>query len=182
MRISSQRNPAEMAAYTYTYTPLNDPCTQIRILQLQLGSYDVPLSFNSYIHTLDDVSDDYHALSYEWGPPEPKQVVLVDGETLEIRHNLWLFHKEIRSQMAAELPLRLWCDAICMYSNRSRIKHCKNLRFDPLFSEGFDFAHLLCHFLKPKRVLTTLRLLALFTHISLFGPLGPVWDPKPSEA
>jgi len=34
----------------------------------------------------------------------------------------------------------LWVDAYCIYVDRSQIKDCGNLRFEPPFSEGFRFA------------------------------------------
>lgn len=34
----------------------------------------------------------------------------------------------------------LWIDALCIYLDRYRMKDCRNLRFGPLFSEGFRFA------------------------------------------
>jgi hypothetical protein len=35
--------------------------------------------------------------------------------------------------------LNLWVDSICIYSHRTTMKHCRNLRFMPQLSEGFDF-------------------------------------------
>ena len=34
----------------------------------------------------------------------------------------------------------LWIDRLCTYPDRYRIKHCRNLRLGPLFSEVFDLA------------------------------------------
>ena len=32
-----------------------------------------------------------------------------------------------------------WADIICIYSDRTAMKHLGNLRFKPRFSEGFEF-------------------------------------------
>jgi hypothetical protein len=40
----------------------------------------------------------------------------------------------------------IWVDSVCIYPDRYRTKCCRNLRFEPQFSEGVGSAHLVCRF------------------------------------
>ena len=86
-------------------------------------------------------SDKYACLSYSWGGDQPLKLTT---------DNLPFYLKELP---LAQLPQTLqdailvtqklgirylWIDSLCIYSDRSRMKHCRNLRFEPPFCEGVD--------------------------------------------
>jgi hypothetical protein len=56
----------------------------------------------------------YAALSYEWGPPSPVQIIRVNGIEFHTQPNLHSFLRQLRNQLRDELPLVLWADAICI--------------------------------------------------------------------
>jgi hypothetical protein len=68
----------------------------------------------------------YTALSYAWDSPEESQyIIMVNSEPFPVLRNLRDFLQEIRNSSFSSY---LWIDAICTYSDRSRIKHFRNLR------------------------------------------------------
>jgi hypothetical protein len=82
--------------------------------------------------------------------------------------NTYADHNSRNSKLRAEDPpsaqlktLTRRVPALCIYSYRSRIKHRRNLRFEPLFSEGFDFAYLV----GPTRTDELVRLLGIWLPI-----------------
>jgi hypothetical protein len=38
----------------------------------------------------------------------------------------------------------IWIGAVCIYPDRHRTKHCRNLTFEPLFCEVVGFVYLAC--------------------------------------
>jgi hypothetical protein len=78
---------------------------------------------------------DFNALSYTWGDESQERLIIIDGKGFLVTENLQLalWRLRLRSQ-----SIFLWIDAICLYSDRSRMKHCRNLRFEPPFCEGVD--------------------------------------------
>jgi Heterokaryon incompatibility protein (HET) len=84
---------------------------------------------------LDDAPE-FWALSYAWGDASRRKTVFMGGYTVQVGESLEHFLQELRMQRFGHV--QLWADAVCMYSNRSSIKHLRNLRFKPLFCEGVD--------------------------------------------
>jgi Heterokaryon incompatibility protein (HET) len=80
----------------------------------------------------------FQALSYTWGLPDDVHPILINNSTIFIRKNLYLALLSLRRKDACRT---LWVDAVCTYSDRYRTKYLRNLRFKPLFCEGFGFAH-----------------------------------------
>jgi hypothetical protein len=85
----------------------------------------------------------YTAISYTWGPEEPKRQILVNRHCLSVRPNLYKLLanlSDFQTQNANRTPMEsLWIDAVCTYSDRTAIKYLGNLRFIPQYSEGFHF-------------------------------------------
>lgn len=53
----------------------------------------------------------YDALSYTWGPPEPQQQILINGESYHVRQNLWDYLREAKRR---QYTGSLWIDQICI--------------------------------------------------------------------
>jgi len=84
----------------------------------------------------DEVS--YEALSYVWRTPIKAREITVsnDGDRkLRVTENLYSALTRLRQDTFAR---DLWIDQLCTYSDRSCIKHLRNLRLRPQFSEWFD--------------------------------------------
>jgi Heterokaryon incompatibility protein (HET) len=78
----------------------------------------------------------YEALSYTWGSPEVGKSIICNGRHASVSINLFHALRQIRRP---DIEVIFWIDQLCMYPDRSRTKSCRNLRFAPLFCEGFGF-------------------------------------------
>jgi hypothetical protein len=121
------------------YQPLNHHLREIRLLSIQPGKKDSRIEIKLSTHTLPSYVPDrsekgqstapaYDALSYEWGDPNgAKHNILLDGQPLEVRDNLFHALKMLRAFPAEyqKLPNQkppalfdetrlLWIDAICI--------------------------------------------------------------------
>ena len=131
--------------------------TSIRLLDLRAGD-GCSLSEKSFTLKVVDLSDnppEYVTLSYTCGEPrsdfelrytpgagslneDSGTTIHVNGLDMVIAPNL----SQALSRLIYLPDVSLvWIDAICIYPDRSPIKHLRNLRFDSLFSKGFDFAY-----------------------------------------
>ena len=94
----------------------------------------------------------YEAISYVWGDPAARVDIICDKKNLSITVSLRDVPRRIR---LAHSILFLWADGICLYADRYQRKSHRNLRFEPLFSEGFRFASQInTWFYPPSRRLT----------------------------
>jgi hypothetical protein len=99
------------------YLSLKDPLRSIRLLTILPAQPDNVLRLTT--STSEIVTDErsashlgtYVALSYTWGPPSTVYPVLVDGQVLDIRENLWLLLHEMQKH---EDKRSFWADAICI--------------------------------------------------------------------
>jgi hypothetical protein len=84
----------------------------------------------------------YVALSHCWGK---SQMLKTERGSLNLRRRNIPWDIIPRTFQDAitfvrRLGLRyLWIDSLCIYSYRTAMKHLRNLRFMPQFSEGFNF-------------------------------------------
>jgi len=120
----------------YKTLDLKDGEPQIRLLSIaKADGFDQRLVVQLNVYSLNDaVSLKYVALSYVWGEPNLTHSVECNGCQLQITRNL-----DLALRTSRQLDRRLlWADQICIYSDRSRMKHCRNLRFEPPFCEGVD--------------------------------------------
>ena len=124
----------EVMPERHEYKPLSGP-DQIRLLHLHHGINDGQVRCELHHYALEDCPL-YTAVSYAWGEEEPRRVILLDGTQFTVRENLFSLLDYARQPDEDRL---LWIDAICIYSRRTAMKHLRTLRFEPLFSEGFDF-------------------------------------------
>ena len=100
-----------MGSEIYSILPLDSAWTQIRLLKLNPGIRDQPLTGD--LVCVDDGSLPYKALSYVWGRSEPDSVatITVNGQTLNITKNLFEALCTLRRKSE---PVHLWVDAICI--------------------------------------------------------------------
>jgi hypothetical protein len=96
----------------YQYQPLDRSKDQIRLVML-IPSEDTK-SPAQYVIRLFDVynAPPFCALSYTWGQPTPTSVILIDGQPLTIRENLYKFLEVFRGQGGKQE--HLWIDQICI--------------------------------------------------------------------
>jgi len=73
----------------------------------QDGSY-IQLKLQTFLLSS---SPPYNALSYVWGLPSPCRTIMVNGERLRIRENLWYFLWQASIPEGCEY---LWIDALCI--------------------------------------------------------------------
>jgi Heterokaryon incompatibility protein (HET) len=111
------------------------PDNSIRILTLLPGTEEEEIRCQMRCATLSD-RPRYSAVSYMWGPSDERRTIWINEQQIYVRKNLWSALQRLRLRTQDR---KLWVDAICIYSHRTRIKCCRNLRFEPLFCEGFDF-------------------------------------------
>ncbi|KAL6703539.1 hypothetical protein ACN47E_009564 [Coniothyrium glycines] len=100
---------------TFPYTPLDAEADQIRLLILKPAKHEADdikcsLSITSLKRTLRR-KNTYEALSYTWGPVEPKSNIYFDGAILEVSPNLDLALRRLRRSSKTRV---LWVDAICI--------------------------------------------------------------------
>ncbi|EXJ53427.1 uncharacterized protein A1O5_13295 [Cladophialophora psammophila CBS 110553] len=70
----------------------------------------------------------YDALSYSWGYPEFTATIRCNGTDVLVTQNMLEALVCLRYRHGSR---HIWIDAFCTYSDRSRIKHLRNLRFRP---------------------------------------------------
>ncbi|KAJ9157597.1 hypothetical protein NKR23_g371 [Pleurostoma richardsiae] len=63
------------------------------------------------IHLDDPAREPYHALSYVWGDPSVKDIIRVNGASIEVTTNLASALRHVRQTNGA---LRLWVDSVCI--------------------------------------------------------------------
>jgi hypothetical protein len=100
----------------------------------------------------------YEALSYCWGDPSDQIPIDCNGSGgLKITKTL---HSALLPLQLPNQARLIWADAICIYFDRYRTEYRRNLRFRPLFSEGFRFASWINKplFIRLRVVLTILYL------------------------
>jgi hypothetical protein len=97
------------------YTPLDSEARQIRVLQLspaKCEADDIECSLTTIsIQRKLRKRKAYEALSYTWGPSEPRSTLRLNGSIFEISPNLNLALRRLRSPSNRRV---LWIDAICI--------------------------------------------------------------------
>ncbi|KAH7082488.1 heterokaryon incompatibility protein-domain-containing protein [Paraphoma chrysanthemicola] len=97
---------------SYTYKPLMATRREIRLLRLRPGHGQVECTMD--IASLLE-QPTYIALSYTWGAPLPKSVILINGDKFEIGQNLHDFLCAYRNDSTnTSNGWHLWIDQICI--------------------------------------------------------------------
>jgi hypothetical protein len=120
------------AANTFSYTPLANPSSQIRLLTIpldiklyvglsslspltgKLATYDIPIGTLSRARRLLRASrlPLFHALSYVWGDPTKSHEIWIDGKRFAITRNLYLALRSMQSGVTG--TMHVWADAVCI--------------------------------------------------------------------
>ena len=88
-----------------------------RALYLYAGSKTDEICCELDVISLDDDSKPkYEALSYVWGPIEPRHWVKVNGIAKSVTENLAIAIRTLRRE---DGPLLLWIDALCINQDDS---------------------------------------------------------------
>jgi len=93
----------------YRHEALDITTRQIRLIKLHAGHMDQPQCDISVFDL--DSAPHFVALSYTWGPPSPQFDILINGESLSIRENLFRFFQAylmITEETIQQPPPMLW--------------------------------------------------------------------------
>ena len=82
----------------------------IRLVEIRAGSGHL-IEVDLVKRPLDKIKNVYEALSYTWGPPDPKKTIIVNG--IEVQVNPCLFGA-LSSLRLPDAKRCLWVDAICI--------------------------------------------------------------------
>jgi hypothetical protein len=111
----------------YIHQPLPSPSENIRVLKLLASEEYHIVRCHLEICSLEE-NPFYIALSYEWGEPEPKVDILIDGKVFAIRHNLWLLLRQLRvnaRRRRSYSDLSFWVDALCIDQRNIKEKNAQ---------------------------------------------------------
>jgi hypothetical protein len=105
----------EESTLMYDYEQLDLTKQQIRLITLH-SAVDPSEPIRCDIQTFDtETSPPYIALSYTWGPEDPKRTIMINGRWLSIRKNLYDFLDRYRSDSDnSTWHNYLWIDQICI--------------------------------------------------------------------
>jgi hypothetical protein len=98
---------------SFSHKPLPTTGKEIRLLNIGPGQYNDPLQGYLAVESLNSVVD-FEALSYVWGPSDPKQLLQLDNQEFYIRPNIHSFLRRLRDP---HRPRKLWLDAVCIDQN-----------------------------------------------------------------
>lgn len=99
-----------MGSIVYRQYPIAESSKDIRLITLEPGFWDEPISCTIRVVSLDD-SPRYETLSYAWGDAQVKEPIQLNGHVVEVTVNLFSALKHLRSQMEKRV---LWVDALCI--------------------------------------------------------------------
>ena len=99
----------------FNYEPLDQSQASIRLVKVLSSQSSDGLLQCQLEHSSVDAS--YTCLSYRWGNPSPEQHILINGERLKIRRNLFDFLTMLRNDLEAKGKVQsqfYWIDALCI--------------------------------------------------------------------
>jgi hypothetical protein len=163
--------------FKYRYLPLKPSRKEIRILVL-----DPPISLTgirrtvisgNLVHVSLNDKPKFQAISYTWGEPTPVRHILLDGNVVQIRENLWTALDHILSDAHRASFRAVWADSICI--DQSSIAE-KNHQV-PLMASIYSSADNVLAWLGPS---TPSDLLAIerMTEIAATYPGDAIYQPE----
>lgn len=97
----------------YKYTPLDTSKPSIRLLEILAQKRNGCIALSLTHVYLSDFRNQFHTLSYTWGPKEPTFQIFIDGKFAHVRKNIHLFL--LHCYETAVIKVRwLWVDSICI--------------------------------------------------------------------
>ncbi|OCT53681.1 hypothetical protein CLCR_10715 [Cladophialophora carrionii] len=98
--------------YFSHYESLNRETQEIRILTLLPRHEDEDVITCSLAKVSLSAANHFYALSYCWGSPGETVEIIVNGERVHIRQNLWNFLWNLRKLFVG--PIKVWVDFLCI--------------------------------------------------------------------
>lgn len=95
----------------FSYSALNSPVREFRLLELLPGSSTAPLECRLSHHSLDDPLIMYEALSYVWGDPKMAYPIQLNGHQFFITESLYIAFMYLRHEIHKRT---IWVDAVCI--------------------------------------------------------------------
>jgi len=113
VRAPQKRDLYHQAAKKGIYEPIDWMWEdQIRVLKLQPGRWDDPISCRIKVVSLDQLfKPRYDTLSYTWGKPGSKSSISVNGQTIDVSTNLFMALRALRRRF---FTITIWADALCI--------------------------------------------------------------------
>ena len=104
--------PDAGASRKYQYTPLRDPSSQIRLLEVasENPEQDDLIKCKLTIWEV-ETAPPYHAISYTWGPEQPTETIAVDDGLAVVRTNC---ADVLRQVIFFQTCRYYWLDALCI--------------------------------------------------------------------
>lgn len=98
--------------HIYVRTPLHDPKTEIRLLEILPGDYKRPHIVQCHLRSVSLAGlSSYEALSYHWAGDVVVKRVFVNGVEVPVHRNLYDALLSLRYPVMSRI---LWVDAICI--------------------------------------------------------------------
>ncbi|PMD25409.1 HET-domain-containing protein [Hyaloscypha hepaticicola] len=118
---------------------------QIRLLRIEPGNDNDPI-ICSLEYTNLASPQEYEALSYTWGSPEPPRYVCCEGRQVKVTKNLYDAICQFRSLTSERM---LWADAICINQNDNKEKSEQVRRMRDIYSKARELFIWLGHPVDP---------------------------------
>ena len=130
-----ENRDATGAARPYQYTPLSDPISQIRLLEVACRPKSPvgPIRCNLTtwnVETAPPYAPPHRAISYTWGPEEPTETGLLDQGWISVLKNC---ADVLRQLLHLESSQYYRLDALCIYQNNTSEKNAQVAMMDSTF-------------------------------------------------
>ena len=116
----------------YEYTPLKNPASQIRLLEVFGDANDSSHQTKCLLTTWHvDSAPEYHAISYTWGPKEPTESIILNDASMTIRKNC---ADVLRQLLYFKSSRYYWIDALCIDQESIDEKNHQVARMGQIYS------------------------------------------------
>lgn len=108
----------------YRHAPLNpSKAHDMRLARSLPSQADSEIALTLANVSLDEVKVTYDAISYMWGSQQPLHQVIVDGQSLALRGNIYAF---LRHCTRSDLQVtHLWIDSVCIDQDNTSDKNAQ---------------------------------------------------------
>ncbi|KAK4097024.1 HET-domain-containing protein [Parathielavia hyrcaniae] len=117
----------------YSSLPFGDPSSQLRLVELQPGSPDDPITVQLFV--ADRGCSQYEALSYVWGSREADVCITAGGEPFNVSANL---AEALRCLRREQVPRVLWVDATCINQSDDAEKSAQVAMMGDIYRNAAD--------------------------------------------